>query len=1114
MATRPFSRPDLPAAPCSEPLTLRDICAFVRQNVSGWALNIDLENLQHLVVSRAGTESFPSRDHRTVALIAGAAEELYHQRQREDKLFDTTIDACAFADDLSIVQPSDTDLSTYGIAMDGTLFQHQYVAVSLAGIRKACPDIGTRVSLYLQVPYTDHLVPSETIMSASQKLKVAQYLQFELNAAVGHAHATEVNCQRQLDSLRMEAKPNQEKINAITRKLRTISDEVFYRDAERFLFRFVKDVDPSSRAAFPDESVQRWHSANRLGARLLDWVNSQGAVLLPKESTEFGDAFPAMRIPLPHGVRADIALFSLSTPRQSNWMDGFRKPPARYDIPFTPLLGSLEATFRSLFDADGRGTSPTQTFQVRIWCDVPDTRIKAEYFAVTAMDNMPKGCRAAKWWDHIVDFSHPERIPSGNLLKAYPVLASRVTDEKHNYDEETAVAIKSLESTPAGFVAVNGCPGAGKSTWASEYDTSTVDPATFDEEISMLSKKCDDHGIWANATKAPGWNEADTGRGIAMPGTCTTTGSSGHKTGRIAWVTPSNKLAKVARSRLGERSKNKTIIHVLPWRREVANVLNDDAAPPPDADAAALSRATRQYVALATNHAKHRQRRWTKLNPAAEKNSLSEFAKSLLADSPEAFPEQVCAMKELADNPRNFNENRAENTAAMRTLLEYALGRADAIVGTPDALVQLSHRFPSWKPDLLVIDEAGKMSEASVFMPIAAFPEAPCFILGDPKPVKWTGNASDGDGDGLYGKQRKISLLDRLDAANAFNITLTTNWRSHGTVAEYAQLNIYQGMTMGHKRSQATKEMHRYMQTLGSASVEGTSMFIDVQNGSEERTGTSYSNPTNALIVRELAVQLFRDAPLRNMNDFAHQRRHDRTHPVRRGTIMILTAYANQKRYYETILDAISPAEIPEGHLSVRTIDSSDSAEADIVIVDLVRTSRPGFIIDPQRVAVITTSARLAQFFVGSVKAFEHANNVERLIGYLKQRQCLVTIKVERNGGRWCTHCHRPGHNVAMCRAAPRCQSCAEKGIASNHAIRDCNGPVMPTELWSTTIGMLDNIPRSISDFDKNKGVQQQKRKKQQGRQVQKKMTSAERRRGLNNRPADHDSGDESALND
>lgn len=210
-------------------------------------------------------------------------------------------------------------------------------------------------------------------------------------------------------------------------------------------------------------------------------------------------------------------------------MDGFRKPPARYGIPFTPLLGSLEATFRSLFDADGRGTSPTQTFQVRIWCDMPDTRIKAEYFAVTAMDNMPKGCRAAKWWDHIVDFSHPELIPSGNLLKAYPVLASRVTDEKHNYDEETAVAIKSLESTPAGFVAVNGCPGAGKSTWASEvcdavmqgpsirpgwlqtatlvsdgppeeYDTSTVDPATFDEEISMLSKKCDDHGIWANAT--------------------------------------------------------------------------------------------------------------------------------------------------------------------------------------------------------------------------------------------------------------------------------------------------------------------------------------------------------------------------------------------------------------------------------------------------------------------------------------------------------------------------------------------------------------------------------------------------------------------------------------
>ncbi|KAH7170106.1 hypothetical protein EDB81DRAFT_152699 [Dactylonectria macrodidyma] len=154
--------------------------------------------------------------------------------------------------------------------------------------------------------------------------------------------------------------------------------------------------------------------------------------------------------------------------------------------------------------------------------------------------------------------------------------------------------------------------------------------------------------------------------------------------GRISWSTPSTKLSGDARARIAKLSSGKTAIHIFPWSRKVANVLDADATPPPDADTA--THQTPQHHLSATNYAKHRQSKWNKTSPAADKNSLSEFAESFLADSSEACFEQALGMEEFAENPQAFDETRAENMASIRTLLEHGLGRVDATVGTPVAL--------------------------------------------------------------------------------------------------------------------------------------------------------------------------------------------------------------------------------------------------------------------------------------------------------------------------------------------------------------------------------------------------------------------------------------------
>ncbi|KAK7414367.1 hypothetical protein QQZ08_012541, partial [Neonectria magnoliae] len=1162
----------------------QDICANVRDGADDLAFkNIDLQLLQQPIHSNPASDVFLSRDHRTVALLVGAVEDLAHQQAREKLLFSINLNGRAFADPVSLIKPSDDDVNTYGTRMDGTIYTHQYIAIPLAGIREICPDIGSQVSMYLNLGYIDHAIPQGLSLSASQKQQMARDLESELRSARRRGESAEENCQAQLDKLLSKNEPDPDAVERKQNELVTILKDTFYRHAERHVYPFVKEVAEASRAALPDEAeeVQKWHSARLLammleqqcdeddiawGNRLTDWTSKQDIVMMAGAKSELGDAFKATRIPLPHGVRADVALFSVRTPRQSNWMKGFQNPPMKYLIPYTPLTGQLQPAFSSLFDKNGRGTNPRQTFTLKIWYQESDTTTIAECRAITALNSVKENSRVDQWWRYIIDFTNPERVHRGNLLIAFPELAARITGGKYDNDPDTKMAMESLKSTLAGFVVATGCPGAGKSTWATEVcdavmegpsepkgwmpletsqtteeDTQETMPQEEDNEeelaavMGLLAAINDDEegSVWENGidqairtrlqalleeqhaaaaaqrriaatnrkleqqqdaemqtgetetqadTSGDGpwdeestrdtWNNAWTGNTEQSPS------AMGNEEVQQApgWddlsqdpVTPTNRLAWDARVRLSNKCPGKLVIHVFPWKREVANALNAEAAAPEAADEDALRTSPWQDVTLAHHLAQYNAIRWEELSPAADEMSLSEVAKSIVRDHPESFADAARAMHEFTFDKSMFRRNQAENMEAIHSLLEYTLSKADSIVGTPVAVSEVAHHVSAWKPDIIVIDEAGRLNEAALMIPISEFTDAPCLILGDPNQcTPFNRTEEDKTFADLFGKQRKVSLLDRVSGVDAFNVTLTANHRSHGSVMDFAQSHFYHGrMKIVNQRSQATREMHRYIQTMKNPPPESNSIFIDVQCGEEERIGTSYINTVNSLIVRELAVQLYRDSPLRNMVDYVSSLK-DETKPVRRGTIMIITGYANQKRQYEAILDSISPAEIPPGLLTVRTIDDSISAEADIVIVDLVRTTAPGFLSDRKRLAVMTTRARLAQFYVGHAAAFQWQGKIGELVKFHGDKKCMIRIKGERkNWDQWCLRCHQPGHTVASCQFRPKCYWCEERNMKSEHAARDCPDPVCPSEFYEGPIGQVDDVPRSISDFDK-----------------------------------------------
>ncbi|KAI1062102.1 hypothetical protein LB506_009789 [Fusarium annulatum] len=130
----------------------------------------------------------------------------------------------------------------------------------------------------------------------------------------------------------------------------------------------------------------------------------------------------------------------------------------------------------------------------------------------------------------------------------------------------------------------------------------------------------------------------------------------------------------------------------------------------------------------------------------------------------------------------------------------------------------------------------------------------------------------------------------------------------------------------------------------------------------------------------------------------------------RRASVLILTPYKEQKRLYNLLLRQLTEAEVPKDLVEVRTVDDSPSHEAGVVILDLVRTVKKGFINNAPRMNVATTRARLGQF------------PLNHLIAFTEERSAVINL---RDRCRWyfmCKNCCQPGHIAIECKFKPKCR--------------------------------------------------------------------------------------------
>jgi hypothetical protein len=265
-----------------------------------------------------------------------------------------------------------------------------------------------------------------------------------------------------------------------------------------------------------------------------------------------------------------------------------------------------------------------------------------------------------------------------------------------------------------------------------------------------------------------------------------------------------------------------------------------------------------------------------------------------------------------------------------------------------------------------------------------------------------------------------------MENAGKMLFRLRKNYRARVKAVEWAQSMFYgESMDVVHCRhNQASKNFINWViKTFAGYKTYSSTLLIRPPNCNESMFGTSFSNEGNAHFAVQLVIQLYRDANVLDARDLS-----------RRGSVLIITPYSVQKNYYDLLLNDVTEAEIPKALVEVRTVDDSPSHEADIVIVDWVRTNKKGFIDNPQRMCVALSRARIGTIMIGPGDKVPLVWPLNHLVEYCKDRHAAIDLKHRCHWDLMCPHCCQPGHMAKDCTFQPTCARCN----GAQHATRNC----------------------------------------------------------------------------
>jgi hypothetical protein len=322
-------------------------------------------------------------------------------------------------------------------------------------------------------------------------------------------------------------------------------------------------------------------------------------------------------------------------------------------------------------------------------------------------------------------------------------------------------------------------------------------------------------------------------------------------------------------------------------------------------------------------------------------------------------------------------EQLALRRCVYRVYME-VLKTADFIATTP---VSAAGKFASmFSPDLVFLDEAPHARELTSLIPISSFKPIAWIFSGDyrqTRPFVTRSTISESKEKGLdfnpFASQMTVSMMERADKVGALSHNLLINHRAFGDLERLASGLFYDGkmrpalVKHEDRYPSQVRFFQRYLQTIVPGRHGGEPRaLIMLKSSLEQKKGKSFYNKSHQDWIMDNVVKL-----LNNVN-FAQVANRQLA-----GHIIIIAPYRAATKNYQALVDKLPPH--VRHRVSVRTVDTAQGHEADVVFVDLVRTKSAGFVEDPNRLDVAITRARQGEIILmhpGMMRSFTSNGSV------------------------------------------------------------------------------------------------------------------------------------------
>ncbi|KAL7916384.1 P-loop containing nucleoside triphosphate hydrolase protein [Trichoderma velutinum] len=521
----------------------------------------------------------------------------------------------------------------------------------------------------------------------------------------------------------------------------------------------------------------------------------------------------------------------------------------------------------------------------------------------------------------------PEMI---NLLSKYPHLA-QPSNSSHKispvilkkfaqFNQDHIAAYQGLERIKNGLYFVNGCPGAGKTEWN-----------------MVISALIQSHHTYA-AMRIP------------------------HP---ILFLVDINQTVSDAADRYYCLCKAAGLdvkiirMHGWPYEMRHSERLNQTGSQKDDSDAATdFTKSFLTTVGL-THHAK--LERGDRRAPNLDEAAWDHYEKH----KHDSYPGLTKLLGRIEKDEVFDSEDWRLLRRLVTGLYRDVLAGADFVATTP---VAASGSFAKlFRPEIIFVDEAPHARELTTLIPLAYFDPVAWIFTGDVKQtrpfVDSCGSERRAQQKGLkfnpYAEQLRLSTMARAAAADAIDQKLLVNNRAYGNLQRLPSKIFYDSeMISGHSEDTmyppSTKHLKEHLEKLsGRQNLEENRLVVSFAHSCEETHRSSFWNPIQHDWVIEQARSLLEDAKFQSVSGVP-------------GTIMIQTPYSTAYRQYQGEVKQWS-AEW-QSRVLVLTVDKAQGNQADVVFLDMVRTTSVGFMDDPQRLNVAITRARQAEIIIMHVR--------------------------------------------------------------------------------------------------------------------------------------------------